>query len=278
MAVAKVSAYPAKSERGDHSDFYVYILFRHDTGQPFYVGKGRRHRWSQHERDARAGRSLHTHKGRIIAAALRAGASLPKVKLQSGLTNPEAAAVEVALIAAIGRRPNGPLVNQTEGGEGASGLSAEHTDRQRRRTSLLWTDPVYRARVSAGIAGFVRTPEWLAQKGAAITAANLGKPKSPEARVRMSEACKGRKHSDEAKRKIAAGNQGQIFTAERRAKISAALAGRSRGPHSLEHKASISAGLKGRMLSEAHKQALSASKRAKHLAKKAPVCLASTSE
>ncbi len=51
-------------------------------------------------------------------------------KLKENLTNAEACLLEIAFIAAIGRKANGgPLVNLTDGGEGISGL--KHTEETR---------------------------------------------------------------------------------------------------------------------------------------------------
>lgn len=93
--------------------FYIYVIFRPD-GAPCYIGKGSGKRWRK------TGRRTHNpHLARIIA---KAGGELPVVKIRDGLTEPEAFETERAFIAAIGRQANGgPLVNLTDGGEGATG-------------------------------------------------------------------------------------------------------------------------------------------------------------
>lgn len=107
-------------------DFYVYALFRPDTGQPFYIGKGKGDRCYDHTR--KPGRQSNRHKAAIIRNAHAAGLEVPVVKIAVGLTCDEALAAEVAFIAAVGRRPQGPLVNLTDGGDGFRGLdrTAEH--------------------------------------------------------------------------------------------------------------------------------------------------------
>ena len=98
----------------DRNDHYVYILSREDGVTPFYVGKGHDDRWLDHEKDAKRERS---HKAAIIRKIQAAGLAVPKRKAAEGLTNAEACALEVRLIAEIGRAPLGPLVNLTDGGE-----------------------------------------------------------------------------------------------------------------------------------------------------------------
>lgn len=107
-------------------DFYVYALFRPDTGQPFYIGKGRGDRCHDHTR--KPARQKNSHKAAIIRNAHAAGLEVPVVRIATGLSSSEALATEMAFIAAIGRKPAGPLVNLTDGGDGFRGLrrTAEH--------------------------------------------------------------------------------------------------------------------------------------------------------
>lgn len=96
------------------SDFYVYMLFR-ENGTPFYIGKGCGPRWTDHERKQAR---YNPYKDAIIHRLLATIGEVPKVKLHQHLTNDQAIAYEIALIAAIGRAPNGPLANLTAGGDG----------------------------------------------------------------------------------------------------------------------------------------------------------------
>jgi hypothetical protein len=95
-------------------DFYVYILWRSDKMEPFYVGKGHNGRVLQHFCESE---SSNPFKTRIIA----------KTDVLISLTPAESEEAaherEIALIAAIGRRDldTGPLANLTDGGEGTSG-------------------------------------------------------------------------------------------------------------------------------------------------------------
>lgn len=118
--------------------FYVYVIFR-PNGIPCYVGKGEGWRWSRHATRAR--------NPILFAIYQKAGGDLPIVRVRDGITEAEAFETEIALIAAIGRKPNGPLVNLTDGGDGAKGL--RHT-------------PEFRAQVSARFKGKKLSPEAIA--------------------------------------------------------------------------------------------------------------------
>ena len=118
---------------------YVYVLCRPD-GRPFYVGKGVGQRLLHHEAEART-TNRKTHKLNLIRAMARKG-SRPRYLIDSvHLDETEALARERVLIAAIGRHDlgDGPLTNQTDGGEGTSNPSEE--SRARRRETLYGDDP-----------------------------------------------------------------------------------------------------------------------------------------
>lgn len=105
--------------------FYVYVLFR-PNGQPFYVGKGLGRRVFNHEMEAR-NTSIRTHKLNVIRAIIRQGGQIGYALPHSCDDEGEAHAFETKLISEIGRHDlkRGPLTNQTDGGEGVVGLSAE---------------------------------------------------------------------------------------------------------------------------------------------------------
>jgi hypothetical protein len=100
----------------DKTVFYVYILFDW-LGVPRYVGKGRGNRWINHERRS----SANWMKDEFVERTWMILGDIPKVKVSEQLSEHDAFAIELALIKAIGRFPNGPLVNMTDGGEGPSG-------------------------------------------------------------------------------------------------------------------------------------------------------------
>ena len=222
------------------ADFYVYVLFRAD-GSPFYVGKGRKDRWGDHERDARLG--MKSYKFHIIREMLRAGfKDIPKVKVAEDLTHNEAIAREIAIIAAIGRHPNGPLVNQTSGGEGTPDQTAEERAKTAARNrARIWT-PEMRAKAAASLRGKKLSPESIAKRtatvkalgwseerrakvGAAVRSRLLGKPKSPEHVAKSVASKRGQprpKLSAEHKAAIGNAHRGKVTSPEVRAKMSAA--------------------------------------------------------
>jgi len=137
------------------ANFYVYAYLRPD-GRPCYVGKGKGKRW-QHR--GKCGRNKHFLS--IRAQAKAAGLEMPCIKLVEGFTDEQAKQIERDLILLIGREANGgPLVNLTDGGDGASGYKPT---------------PETLAKHSANRKGRTLSPEWCA----AISAA-MPKTKAPE--------------------------------------------------------------------------------------------------
>ena len=97
--------------------FYVYCLFRPWNAEPCYIGKGTGKRAFYHQRVG--ARHQNKHLGAILKKAKK---ELPCVILHDNLTEKQALEYEIALIKAIGRKAyGGPLVNQTDGGDGLSG-------------------------------------------------------------------------------------------------------------------------------------------------------------
>jgi hypothetical protein len=108
----------------ERRDFYVYVLFRPD-GRPCYIGKGCGERDKKHEKYG-------SHNPHLRAIIKNAGGALPTVRFREGISDAEAHSLERLLIAAIGRETaGGPLVNQTDGGEGVSGIIRSPETRSR---------------------------------------------------------------------------------------------------------------------------------------------------
>lgn len=199
--------------RSERTDYYVYVLFR-ETGEPFYVGKGAGPRIKLTTR-LRNGRN--PWKNHIIARMLLLGMAVPAIKIAEGLSEPDAYRIEMAFIAAIGRHPLGPLVNQTAGGDGgrspdadvrakisASKKGGKHTDQARANMSAA----------HLGLPGRPQTAESRAKLSAAHTGkkgrhptaetllkmrmAQLGKKQPPDAIAKTATANRGRKRSPEA--------------------------------------------------------------------------------
>ena len=189
------------------SDYYVYVFFRPWDGSPCYVGKGRRHRWLEHERMGDA------HYNKHFAAILRrASGNIPKVKVRDGLTGAQASEIEIALIAAIGRQQNGgPLVNLTDGGDGSNGW--KHSTKAREKIAAAMTGreisdatrqklrenqtgktgqkhtEAFKAKISCIHKGRVKSPE----ECEAIRRSKMGHVVSPETRAKISAALKARR-------------------------------------------------------------------------------------
>jgi hypothetical protein len=109
--------------------FYVYQHTRADNGEVFYIGKGSgRRAWRLFDSGSRSKKWIRT--------ANKYGVNLSIIL--SGLTNDAAIRIERQLINAIGRRDNnsGPLMNGTDGGEGAWGCIVKHTEESKRLISL----------------------------------------------------------------------------------------------------------------------------------------------
>jgi len=117
------------SSFGERRDFYVYGYFR-ETGQIIWIGKGHGDRinWIFRRNRIRNG-----HLANVIIKTLAVVGDIPRVILANSLTESEAFILEITLIKIIGRHPDGPLLNMTDGGEGASGLKM--TEEQRRNVS-----------------------------------------------------------------------------------------------------------------------------------------------
>jgi len=236
--------------------FYIYVLFR-ETGEPFYVGKGKGDRWLHHEQETRRYTS---HKHAIIRKMRAAGYEIPKVKLHEDLQDEVACAYEKILIAAIGRADlkQGPLVNKTDGGDGVSGWVPTPEQRAKMISNRPKKLPPRTAKARANYAEAARnrspearaniaealrnsrTPEWRAK----ISASRKGKKLPPEVAAKSAESRRGLKKSAETNAKISASNKGKHFgplSTQHKANLSKALKGMKRPPFSAEHRAKIGA-------------------------------------
>lgn len=157
---------------------YLGVTFSH---QPFYVGKGQGRRWREH---IRLGDRcpFNPRKGRRVEVIRRETGLEPLVVIvRDTLTNDEANRVEASFIKAIGRHDLslGPLLNLTDGGDGANNISVEG-----------------RARIRASKSGS-RNPNF---GGGAMSDRHVSKiPKQGELNPFF-----GKSHSAETKAKIAA--------------------------------------------------------------------------
>lgn len=182
------------------AEFYVYEHWRPDTGACFYVGKGKRQRCFDKDRNFFHKRVAHTLK--------KAGLAIDVRIVSSQMTEAEAFSLERDRIAHW-RSIGVDLCNQTEGGEGSAYFSPDAiakikaararqviTEDQRQKHRDRMADPATRAKLCA------------AAKERARTSPN------PFA---------GRRHSEETKSVLSKKNKGKVLSKEHRAKISAGL-------------------------------------------------------
>lgn len=110
------------------SKYYVYELWDPRSNEVFYVGKGSGSRAWSHERSARNTKNPTSHKQRRIKNILEENQSvIVKIVFE---TKDETAAFreEIDLIAKYGRADckKGPLLNQTDGGEGGNTVKGQN--------------------------------------------------------------------------------------------------------------------------------------------------------
>lgn len=208
------SAITSKAKRSLLDDFYVYILFRRD-GRPFYVGKGRARRFKYH---VTAAKNEKSHKAAIIRETIATG-ELPIVIVKDRLKECEAFAIEIALIKAMGREPNGPLVNCTDGGEGQSGASQETREKisASRRGKPLTEG--HRESLSEALKSYPKTQQQIAK----IAKANTGKKRTPKQIERLSLGQKGKILSSSHRENLSKSLTGRTLSDEHRANISIAM-------------------------------------------------------
>jgi len=153
-------------------DFYVYAWRRPDTNEIFYIGKG------SNNRDLKPKRN--THFVNVIAKLRRIGVQPTVTRIAENLSETVAFEVERQEIAKFGRRDlgAGPLVNMTDGGEGAS--------------------------------GWVPTEEWRTARSVAQTGRRL----SSAAKLKLREANLGKSHTAEARAKMSASHTGKDCSPE----------------------------------------------------------------
>ena len=182
------------------NEFYVYFHLKEDTGEIFYVGKGKNKRaFSRHGRN---------------------NYWLKVVIVKESLTNEDACELEKQYIKEFGRSDNGGiLVNMTDGGDGVIGSIPWNKGKKMDET---WTvgrvlSDETKEKISKANKGRKQGPAW--NKGISPSEETLEKMRlripwnkglkhSEETRKKLSESAKNRKnrkgfkHTDETKRKI----------------------------------------------------------------------------
>lgn len=191
--------------------FYVYEHIRADTGEVFYVGKGKGRR-------AHAKNPCHRSKWWARIAAKSGGVEVAFFAKE--LTEAEAFEIERRRIAEL-RGQGVILCNLTDGGDGASGhkRSPEWCQMMSRVHKGKVLSEETRHKVSEGVKASGYIPSEEARRKMSEThkghKRSLGYRHTPEWRQAASERSKGNK-----------GRSGQTRSLEERAKASAALSGR----------------------------------------------------
>lgn len=166
------------------NSFYVYTWTRPDTGEIFYVGKGRG------DRDV-SRRNRGKHFLNIIAKLERNGLSPIIKRVAENLTEDDAFSIERNEISRIGRRDLGlgSLVNMTDGGDGSSGYIPTEEAKAKLSASLrkLFEDPVQRKKRSDAN---IRRYEDPAERERTSAANRKAHAENPERRVRQSASLK----------------------------------------------------------------------------------------
>ena len=125
---------------------YKYIV----NGQDRYIGKGRGNRARMHLSD----KSRATPWARFLQKSVESGAEVEVVIIANDLSDIEADALEVKLIAEIGRKVlgTGPLMNVRDGGDSVTSADAKraaakrnanpaHIEKQRQNSKKQMQDP-----------------------------------------------------------------------------------------------------------------------------------------
>lgn len=211
---------------------------------PLYIGKGKDNRYKDHLTDCR--NKIFENK---IAYWNRNGIEPMIEFIETNLTEQEAWDLETSIIKDIGRldKDEGPLLNLTDGGEGASGIIPWNKGKR----TQDYLSPEARKKHTEYLTG-LKKPEGHGQK---VSVALRGKPKSESHKKALSESLKGNEPWNKGKSlHYDVWSKGKTFTEEHKKKLSESHKGKA---NTEEQKAKISAKLKGRKMSEETKRKMS---------------------
>jgi len=169
----------------------------------------------------------------MIAAIRRAGLEPELRYLHQGLSEQEAFANEIRWIAHYGRRPDGPLTNLSDGGEGQSGFKPAPETCAKIANSMGGTKNHFygkhHSKAALAKIGSVNKGKRLSKAWRKkLSVALKGKQKSSEHCRRISRALKGKKRTKAHAQHLAEANRGKTLSAATRNKLSMALTGRQK--------------------------------------------------
>jgi hypothetical protein len=216
--------------------FYTYILFDW-LGTPKYVGKGKNgtSREFTHERRSDP---INWMKNEFIERTWIMLSEIPKIKIREDVNEADALAAEIAFIKAIGRFPNGPLVNMTDGGDGFGKLSPEQYKARGRKSADALSPEERRNRARRRVA--TMTPE--ARRAAAAKSAlkrdmkKYGKiykqrntamtPEKRREKYRSDQSKTPEQHRKYARKAVNAQTPEQLSNRSKKANVTSGAAGR----------------------------------------------------
>lgn len=130
---------------------FIYYDLEFDY-EPFYVGKGYGDRYNNHLNEKRI---VNKYKSGKINNIKKVGLLPEIVFICDGVSDDFAKSVEISTISKIGRYPNGPLTNLTEGGDGTLGLNRSQDSIDKQIKSTLANDSWLKKMKSAEFAADV---------------------------------------------------------------------------------------------------------------------------
>lgn len=169
-------------------DYYVYLHIRHDTNEPFYVGKGRKYRAFK-----KTNRSEHWNN------ISKFGYSV--IFLEENLEESRSFQLETYWIRRIGRKDlgEGPLVNITDGGE-KIGMKYSDESKEKMRQSHLG----------------MRQSEETKKK---ISQSMMGRKYSKERGDKIRDKLKGRVMPEDQRQRLRDAQKGKVLTEQHKENI-----------------------------------------------------------